>query len=222
MNKLKSRLNAFSDWVFDSPFWTFQIIVFVIAILRNGLWFFPTIGIFRKVSLDLTKNVLWPDAQYLYSSFLGPVLANIFRANNNSVVYAAFHFTLFTFFYFVWIFFAKRYKGDLFARLFALIFLCPPVSTTIFTWLGNSDHLVFLLGSSLLIFTNPVLLLFLGLLQGANHFTQGVFICPIYRGHLLLLSRRKGGTSFSCGDLFSSWHDPRKVGSCGLVSHARV
>jgi hypothetical protein len=177
---LSRRLEQVTAWLFGMRFGRFVALVLGLAVLRNGLWFVPNVDLVRQISLDPTTCPelirTFPPVQYLMSSYLGPLLAWLLRANGDYLVFALLHLALFLALFPVVLWQARRKFGDPFARCLGIAFAVLPVSTTVFTWLGNSDTFTVLLGSAVFLCESVVVLLPAGFLLGVNHFEQGVLI----------------------------------------------
>jgi hypothetical protein len=180
LSVLSAWLDRATNWLFQLGFGKFLSLLMFFAIVRNGLLFVPNIELVRIISLNPSHC---PDmlrqsqgSYYLLTSFLGPILAWALGANRNYFHLALMHLGFFVLLFLLILYQTRRALGDTFARCVTIAFAVLPISTTVFTWLGNSDTFTCLLGSALLVFRSPIILLIIGLLQGLNHFEQGVFI----------------------------------------------
>jgi hypothetical protein len=199
-NALSERLDKVTAWLFGISFGKFVALVLIFAILRNGLFFVPNIQVVWRISQEPTlpeggraRTVLqkYADPQYLLTSYVGPLLAWKLHATGHYVTFALLHLAVLVLFFPFIMWQAHRRFGDSFARYFGIAFAVLPVSTTVFTWLGNSDVFTFLLASTIFLGTCPsargrlnlvvelffgILLFPAGFLLGVNHFEQGVFL----------------------------------------------
>ena len=162
--------------LFSLPFAKFCIFVFIVIVLQNGVWSVPNVEIVRKMSLNLTRNVLPADLQYLYTSFLGLALGWVTGAARSHNAFLALHLVSLCAGYFIIAFQIRKKYGDPTARIVVLVFASIPLSNVLITWLGTSDVYVYIFGTALAIASQPGSILIFSFLLGLSHFEQSCFI----------------------------------------------
>ena len=151
----------------------FFILLFIVAIIKSGIWVFPAIN----ASLMIARNpfinpFLNPGDQYLMTTWLGSYLLNIFGIKSIAGVIWFFLtcgiFSLFV----LWFTVKKHVPSSLRARSVTFMALVPAVSM-VFYWIGM-DTFTFLLFSLFLYFSKNAYATFaIGILLGMQHFEIG-------------------------------------------------
>jgi hypothetical protein len=128
------------------------------------------------MSQNVTINVLPPDLQYLYTSFLGLALGWLTGASKSHNAFLGLHLLALTLGYFILAFQIRKKFGDDIARIVILAFASIPLCNVLTTWLGTSDVYIYIFGTALAIASQPILILIFSFLLGISHFEQSCFI----------------------------------------------
>lgn len=182
------------------PFAAFVILVAIVAILENGVWVRPGVGFLQDMAAQPFENVLrdQPLKHYLYTSYLGIVIAHVVGAYRNVLAYAGLHLAEMAVLGAAALFWLRSAHGDRVARFAGVLFVCTPISTVLLTWLGIGDPLVLGLASLLVLARKSLLVFALSLLLGLSHLEQGfviVALCGIGPAVFSLFSATPGTLS---------------------------
>jgi len=165
-----------SRYLFSLPFGKFCTFIYIFIFLQNGIWSVPNVEIVRSMSQNVTINVLPPDLQYLYTSFLGLALGWLTGASKSHNAFLGIHLLFLSFGYFILAFQIRNKFGDNIARMVIMAFASIPLCNVLTTWLGTSDVYVYIFGTALAIASQPILILIFSFLLGISHFEQSCFI----------------------------------------------
>lgn len=168
-------LNKIESLIFELPAWKFISVIFLIMLIKTGIWVNPTIGQAQEISQNPFINPFNnPDLDFLLWNWLGPYLAWVIGAKSRFAFFI-FHFTFslsFTFLYIKIIF--TRFSNAI-ARKSLVLFCILPVSCTAYFFVGYDSITLFLLLLTLAYPRYLFLTFFAGLALGMQHFEQSFF-----------------------------------------------
>ena len=163
-----------SKFIYATPKWKLIASLITISLLKSGIWFMPNTGVSLLIAQNPFANPFpdWPEAQYLYWSWLGPFLAWCIGATR-SWSFLGFHFAFAVLFtaLFVWVIFSRLPDRE--ARTAFVLFTVLPVSMTPYFWLSMDSLTLFLMVSALALRKIWPLTLLVGVALGMQHFEQG-------------------------------------------------
>lgn len=180
LEQASNLLQRVIKFIFGIHFWLFYSFILIISGLQNGLWGGLQTYLLFLISEDIFKNTLatHPLDQWMYTSFLGPVLAYFTFFNQSVYTYIVLQFTIFFVFFPLLILALRHRHGDFSARTFLLFFFLSPLANILLTWLGTPDMLTILLLMLFIIFIDKPPVVFLAIfLLSINHFEQGAVVC---------------------------------------------
>lgn len=167
-------LDKISNWIFNSTWKKFYVILISILVIKTGVWFIPNLEIYRQISINPFTNpfVGNENAQYLVWSWFGPFIAWILKVDSFSKFLILHTFFLVAFFASTLRMIHKLLPARE-ARISAAVFITLPFSSTGLYWIGM-DALTLLLMAQILLFrTNRALSFIFAVLLGMQHFEQG-------------------------------------------------
>jgi hypothetical protein len=192
--KLRSTLERF---IYQAPAWKLISVILLLTLFKTGIWCIPNLSSSRAIALNPFVNPFAdPNTHYLYWSWLEPFLAWSIGATGG-VAFFVFHLCFaaaFTalFMRLLW----KRLSGRD-ARTALILFAALPVSATTYFWVSMDAITLFLMTLVLAFPRRLVVVFFVALALGLQHFEQsfcgaaGVLIA------LLLSRRRNDQTEYS-------------------------
>jgi hypothetical protein len=179
-------------FIYESPAWKLLLAVFVLCLVKTGIWHMPS----QVTSLHIVRDPFvnpfgaYPEAHYLVWNWLGPFLAWLVGASSINKLFAL-HLAFSAAFTSLFVRAAFTHLPQEASRTAVILFAVLPVSTTAYFWVGT-DSLTLLLMMVALAFPGVAVVTFLcGLLLGMQHFEQGIFaaaalLFPVFA------SRRQG------------------------------
>jgi hypothetical protein len=180
-NTLPPKVTWVLNRIHDARLRVFIPCALLLMILQNGIWVIPNIEILRKMSSDITRNMLVEnvEAQYLYTSFLGLALGWISGLYRTTAAFAAMHFAAFIVgtVGLTWI--INRHYGTSVVKLILVGLFCAPLSNILLNWLGISDVFTYIFGTLIVLTTSLPLLFVSSFLLGISHMEQGSVIALI-------------------------------------------
>jgi len=173
--------------VFESRFSFFLLFGFVITVLINGVWIFPSVDYFLRIARFPFINSLveLPGAQFFLDNYLLPLLAYILGAGDSLFEYIFMCSLMFMGGMIAFLHVLHHKFIDPISRSVLVIFALGPISLISLGWLGYVDFLTIFFCFILAFFWNRLwLLLIAGVLMGLNHYLQGIAIAIIsFFGH---------------------------------------
>ena len=172
MNKLN---NLFKKYIFKLNIRNTLILLFLISIFKNGIWYHPALWNMLEIAKNPFENVFDSNVNkyYLYSSWLSPYLAYLLGIKSK------FYFFIFHLFISIlYLFFSinlikKNIKKKNFKKSL-IIFLIFPVSMTSFYWVGYDSLILLLMTFCLYSKKNYLIILICSIGIGLQHFEIGI------------------------------------------------
>ena len=172
-------VHAIKTRLFEMAFWKFYLMVLLIAMLQNGVWYSPLALQYWMMSTDILHNpfVSQNNVEWVLSAFLGPALAYFLHMNGSVLAYCILQLSIFLLGFTALIFIIRRRNGDYIARCLLLVFFLSPLPNILFTSLGTPDVMTALLAIAVAAFWEELPVVFVGsLLLGVNHPEQANLI----------------------------------------------
>lgn len=161
-------------FVFRSSKRTLLGVVFLLTVVKSGIWYIPNMFLMRHIADSPFANTLEENSHYLFWNWLGPFSAWLIGAT-----------ALWPLFLFHLVFslaFTAAMAGLLTARLpdrearaSWILFSILPVSGTAYFWVGTDSITLFLMAAALAFPRRRWVPLLLGVALGAQHFEQSLF-----------------------------------------------
>jgi hypothetical protein len=197
------------NFVYATPRWKFVTILVIVSLLKSGIWVIPNMSFSWLIARNPFVNPLqqWPEAHYVYWSWLAPFLAWCVGATGRAS-FVLFHFAFSVAFtaLFVTLLF-KRFSESA-ARTALVLFMVLPVSATPYFWVSMDSVTLFFMVCALAIRRFWPLIFLIGFALGMEHFEQS-FCALAILGVALILNR------------YCKWEVPYSITWC-LVSLAGV
>ena len=167
--------NFFTNNVFKLNVKNILVLLFVISIFKNGIWYHPALWNMLEIAKNPFENVFGSNFNkyYLYSSWLSPFLAYLLGIKSK-IFFFIFHFFLAVSFLFLTINLIKKNVKKNNIKKSLILFLIFPVSMTSFYWVGYDSLILLLMTTSLLYKKNFLVILICSIGIGLQHFEIGV------------------------------------------------
>lgn len=179
-----------AHFIDSSKRWKFIAIVLAISLVKTGIWYIPNFEASRLIALNPFTNPFrnWPDAHYLYWSWLGSFLAWTIGATGKWSFFL-FHLLFSLAFTALALTLIFRRFSERQARTALILFSVLPASTTSYFWVSMDSITLFLM---LLVIAIPRWLpmaFLIGVALGMQHFEQS-FVGMGGVAFALLLAKR--------------------------------
>jgi hypothetical protein len=165
-------IDRIERFIFESPRWRLVLVLYLVALVRTGVWYMPNLADQAAIAADPFVNPLVdPEAHYVFSNWLGPFLAWLVGARTVGGFFAL-HLAaaLALPLLFARLVFQRLPEEQ--ARASLLLFFALPVSTTALYWVGMDGVTLLLMLAAV---AYPRLAVLTGLALGMQHFEQGLF-----------------------------------------------
>lgn len=144
-------------------------LIYLFTVYRVGLIPFP--GPFLVSQNPFFNNLSHtPDSHFNYDSIVAPFIAYFTGLNSSLLTYSLLNFTIIMVANVGFVYLSKRIWNQDFAKFLTLLFVLNPLSTILLTWIGSYDSVSYFIQVFLFLTSNPILIIILGFLGGANHF----------------------------------------------------
>lgn len=188
------------NFIYETQRWRLVTILVIMSILKSGIWIIPNLSFSWMIAQNPFVNPLqqWPEAHYLYWSWLAPFLAWCIGATGKAA-FVAFHFAFslgFSAFFIVLIF--KRF-ADTVARTALVLFIVLPVSATPYFWVSMDSVTLFLMVCALGVRRLWPLAFLIGVALGMQHFEQAFCALGVLIVALMLNKYCKCEVRYSIG-----------------------
>ena len=161
------------NFIYSSQRYTLITFLVIANLLKSGIWFIPNLFASKLVAQNPFVNRFpnWPEAHYIYLSWLAPFLAWCVGATR-SWSFLAFHLAFSVAFTALFIALALARFTDKEARTALLLFTVLPVSPTPYFWVSTDPVTLFLMACALAVRTLWPLTFLIGIALGMQHFEQ--------------------------------------------------
>lgn len=161
------------NFIFSAQRWKLIAFLVIANLLKSGIWFVPNLGASKLVAQNPFVNPFlnWPEAHYIYWSWLAPFLAWCVGATK-SWSFLLFHLTFSFAFTALFIALALTRFPDREARTAVLLFTVLPVSATPYFWVSMDSVTLFLMVCALAARRLWPLTFVIGVALGMQHFEQ--------------------------------------------------
>jgi len=158
----------------EMPLWQLIAWMWLFALLQNGLWVRPNIDSLQHMASDPYHNMVLdiPARQYLYTSYLGVLIAHYLNAYHTVLSFAGLHVAELLIGWTAVVYLLRKKVGEAPARLATVFFIIAPISNILLTWLGVGDNLMVILSSLLVLLPGPGWTFALAFLLGLAHTEQ--------------------------------------------------
>lgn len=167
-----SIMSQIEKMIFQSSNRKFVVFVLVSIVARSGVWYVPHFSAITQMANNPFVNP-FPDAngQYNFFNWLGPFLAWVlhFRTFHSYFFFNLLITVAFALLAINWMIRMMPGRGG---RLVALVFSALPVSTLAFYWVGYDGLTLLIVVAILALWKRAILVFFLGILAGMQHFEQ--------------------------------------------------
>lgn len=168
-------LDRIGGALFRLPLWGLGLLLTVVAVAKNGIWYNPALDAFLEISRQFPEPPNLGPGAYLLSSPLGPAIAWLLHLDG-ALAFVVLHLAVLLASAGGLVLLVRRRFGVLAAQVTMVALFCSPLSNLLLTWLGQPDPFTFAGASGLVVLQSPVGLFVAALMLGVNHFEQGVFM----------------------------------------------
>jgi hypothetical protein len=212
------------NFIYSAQRWKLIAFLMIANLLKSGIWFIPNLFASKLVAQNPFVNPFpnWPEAHYIYWSWLAPFLAWCIGATK-SWSFFAFHFAFSVAFSAFFIALILSRFPDREARTALVLFTVLPVSATPYFWVSMDSVTLFLMVCALAVRKLWPLIFLIGIALGMQHFEQSFCAVAALTAALVLGNYFKSSIEYSmkwalflmggivCGKLllfalFMHWH----------------
>jgi len=156
------------------------LLLICISIFKNGFWYHPGLWNMLEIAKNPFFNVFGEEVNkyYLYSSWLSPFIAYLFKLNTK-ITFFFLHFFFSIVFFCLFILLIKKFVTKKYQRMSIIIFFIFPVSMTSFFWIGYDSLTLLLFVISILLNRKLIVVLFCSTGIGLQHFEIGIVAVTI-------------------------------------------
>jgi hypothetical protein len=178
--RIAHTFDRLAAWLFELPLWRLSLLVVAANVVTQGVWMVPNLATVQLMAGDLTRNPLPdPEAHFLLSSYLMPVLARLSGLYGSPAAYFAFCALTLAIGGAIALFAIRRRFGESSARLAILVLGATPLLNVLLTWIGYPDPLTVILATLLLCWPTVIARAAVGALLAVSHFEQGLVIAGL-------------------------------------------
>src|SRR6266404_391847 len=161
------------NFIYSAERWKVITFLVIANLLKSGIWFIPNLFASRAVAQNPFVNTSsnWPEAHYIYWSWLAPFLAWCIGATR-SWSFLAFHLAFSVAFTALFIALTLVRFPDMEARTALVLFTVLPVSATPYFWVSMDSVTLFLMACALAVRKLWPLTFLIGVALGMQHFEQ--------------------------------------------------
>lgn len=168
-------VSIFERFVYATPWLRLVVLVYLFALIKSGVWYFPSVGAYSSIANDpLFLEPVEYRLSYQVHNWLSAFLAWIAGATSD-LGFTLLHFGFSLAFYTTAVLTFRARLTDAQARAALVLFMALPMSFTSHFWIGIDGLTLWLIALTFALLRYLAVVFVLAILLGLQHFEQGIF-----------------------------------------------